>query len=97
MAKASRGRITEQDIIKISGKSRHDSAAKFETDPMWDAEPDDLRQAIWRKAAAAARKQVMSGEQRAKGGESDEVQHGGVVWWSMLFGGNGCLPRRQPK
>lgn len=66
MVKASRGRLTERDIIAISGRTRHDSAAKFEVDPMWDSEPDDLRRTIWRKSMLAARKQRLANERRRR-------------------------------
>jgi hypothetical protein len=66
LVKVSRGRLTEKDIIAITGRETHDSGPKFLVHPMWDADEDDLRHWIWQTSVDGARAQLKANRRRRR-------------------------------
>lgn len=69
MVVASRGRLTEADIIAITGKSEHDTRDAVHergVNPAWGWPDDDLRYWIWKTSVTGARKQIIANRRRRR-------------------------------
>lgn len=67
IVRASRGRLSEADIIAITGKESAGSQAPYNpVDPMWEAGEDERRQMIAKRASDAAKRQRKENERRKR-------------------------------